>query len=289
MDPTQPQAAQMADESMVRNLASQAECIWPQERELIEAYGLPPRMRALDVGCGTGEITERLARERPGAQLIGVDLIEAHLVRARERCVDLAGRVAFRTGDAFALDFEDGAFDLVLCRHVLQAVTEPERALAELVRVLRPGGVLHLLVEDYGMMHFPDWGGDLGAGDGATDPDRFWLDGPIAFAARTGTDLRIGRKAYTLLRRLGLERARVDYVTVDPLRAPREAFARTWTAWRDGYAEAIARATGLDLARVRAHFDAMTAVIQDGDGYAVWQIPIVSGRRPGAGAAPQHP
>ena len=274
----QPQAEQMADESMVRNLAAQAECIWPQECGLFRAYGLRPDARVLDVGCGTGEITGRLAEELPGARLLGVDLIEDHLELARRRWAAHGDRLEFAGGDAFALDHPDGAFDLTVCRHVLQAVAEPERAVAELVRVTRPGGVVHLLVEDYGMMHFPDWGGDLGAGGGATDPDRFWLDGPITFAARTGTDLRIGRKAYRILRELGLEDVRVDYVTVDPLRAPREAFARIWVAWRDGYAEAIARETELELDAVRAHFDGMLAELRDGDGYAVWQVPVVSGR-----------
>lgn len=270
----------MAHESMVRNLAAQAECIWPQERELLRAYGLAADARVLDVGCGTGEITARLAAELTGARLVGVDLIEDHLRLARERHAGLAGRVEFRAGDAFALEFEPDSFDLTLCRHVLQAVAEPERLVAELVRVTRSGGVVHLLVEDYGMMHFPDRSGDLGDGGGARDPDRFWLDGPITFAARTGTDLRIGRKAYRLLRALGLSEVRVDYVTVDPLRSPRAAFVRVWEAWRDGYAEAIAGATALPLESVRAHFESMLAELRDPEGYAVWQVPVVSGRAP---------
>ena len=274
----QPQAEQMADESMVRNLAAQAECIWPQERDLFLRYEVPARV--LDLGCGTGEITARLAREWPAARLVGIDLIEEHLNHARASHPDVADRIDFMRGDAFALDFPDASFDLCVCRHVLQAVRAPERAVAELVRATRPGGHVHLLVEDYGMMHFPDWGGDLGAGGGRTDPDRFWLDGPMVFAARTGTDLRIGRKAYGILRALGLAEVRVDYVTVDPLRSPRAAFVRVWEAWRDGYSEAIARESSLPLAAVRAHFEGMLAELRRGDGYAVWQVPIVSGRRP---------
>ena len=276
----QPQAEQMAHESMVRNLAAQAECIWPAERELFRAYGLPADAHVLDIGCGTGEITARLAAELPGARLVGIDLIESHLAFARERYDALSARVQFQAGDAFKLEHPDHSFDLSMCRHVMQAVSEPERIAAEMVRVTRPGGVVHLLVEDYGMMHFPDWTGDLGAGDGRSDPDRFWLDGPITFAARTGTDLRIGRKAFGILRRLGLSDVRVDYITVDPIRAPREAFVRIWEAWKDGYADVIARETKLPLNQVRAHFDGMTAAIRDPDSYAVWQVPVVSGRAP---------
>ena len=70
---------------------------------------------------------------------------------------------------------------------------------------------------------------------------------------------------------------RVDYITVDTVRAPREVFDRIWTAWRDGYAEAIARETELTLAEVLASFEAMLAAIRDPHGYGVWQLPLVSG------------
>ena len=78
-----PQAKQMADESMVRNLAAQAEVIWPQEEPIVRGHGSPREI--LDVGCGTGEISSRLAALFPGARVIGVDLIESHLELARSR------------------------------------------------------------------------------------------------------------------------------------------------------------------------------------------------------------
>jgi SAM-dependent methyltransferase len=267
-----PQAEQMADESMVRNLAAQAECIWPQERELVRAYGLAPDARVLDVGCGTGEITLRLAEELPEATLVGVDVHADHLVPARERARPFKERVEFREGDAFELDFADDTFDLAVCRHLLQAIPDPERVTAEMARVTRPGGHLHLVAEDYGMMHFAPV--DL-------DTDRFWQDGPITFAERTGSDLRSGRKLFTALSRQGLADVRVDYVTVDTVRCPREAFARIWVAWRDGYADAIAENTRFSLEEVRAHFDTMIEAIRREDGYGVWHLPVVSARVPG--------
>jgi len=56
-----PQAKQMADESMVRNLDAQPRAIWPQEVELFRRYALPSEARILDAGCGPGEIASRLA------------------------------------------------------------------------------------------------------------------------------------------------------------------------------------------------------------------------------------
>src|ERR1041385_7249374 len=127
----------MADESMVRNLRAQAEAIWPQEEPIIRGHGgaggnfgaaeFPGDI--LDVGCGTGEITSRLARLFPAARVTGVDLIEPHLALARERYSDLADRVTFRQADAFELPFADGSFDLAVCRHMLQAVPTPERVM----------------------------------------------------------------------------------------------------------------------------------------------------------------
>lgn len=266
-----PQARQMADESMVRNLAAQAEAIWPQEREIVASYGLAGELRILDVACGTGEITARLAEMFPEAELVGIDLHEAHLERARERCAFAGSRVRFEHGDAFALDLSADEFDLAVCRHLVQAVPEPERVAAELVRVTKPGGRLHFVAEDYGMMHFfPTH----------TDIDRFWTDGPAAYASRTGSDLRIGRKLVTILRRLGLADLRVDYVVIDTLRVPVETFAAIWTAWRDGYSEAVAGATRFTLAEVHERFDDMLAAIRDPEGYAVWQLPVVSAVRP---------
>ncbi|MCP3982209.1 MAG: class I SAM-dependent methyltransferase [bacterium] len=135
-----PQARQMSDESLVRGLAAQADASWPQESEILDRYGLPAAMRVLDVGCGTGEIMGRLARRFPSANRIGIGLIGAHLDQARERHADIGERIRFASGDAFDLGFDEGTFDLVLCRHMFQSVPQPRRVLAEMLRVVRPGG-----------------------------------------------------------------------------------------------------------------------------------------------------
>ena len=90
-----PQAEQMGDESMARNLAHQAEAIWPQERRLFDRYDLSGPLRVLDLGCGTGEITRRLAQRYPQAELLGIDILEANLERARASG-DAGGRTAIR-------------------------------------------------------------------------------------------------------------------------------------------------------------------------------------------------
>src|SRR5206468_11313799 len=107
-----PQAKQMADESMVRTLDAQARAIWPQEVELIRRYGLGPDIRILDAGCGTGEITSRLAGLFPLARVLGVDIIDDHLARARERYASLMPRLSFEHQSVFELPAGDATYDL---------------------------------------------------------------------------------------------------------------------------------------------------------------------------------
>src|SRR5437868_1304406 len=116
-----PQAQQMADESMLRNLAAQATAIWPQEQRFFDRYALPARARIADIGCGSGEITVRLAARYPGAEFVGVDILESSVAYARRQHAALAPRVRFEQGDAFELSFADNQFDLVICRHMTQA------------------------------------------------------------------------------------------------------------------------------------------------------------------------
>jgi len=261
-----PQGQQMADESMIRTLAAQIEAIWPQEKKLIDFYRLPRNARVLDVGAGTGEFSARIATAHPDAQVTGVELLAASVEYARNRHGALAPRLQFETGDAFRLEQPDDTYDLVANRHMVQAVPHVERVLAELVRVAKPGGRVHVLAEDYSMLHMMS---------GPHDPDLFWRM-VVEFAARTGTNARIGRHAWSLMRAAGLKDVRVDYVIVDTQRVPRKVFADIITAWRDGYVEALATAES-PAAQVRQQFNEIIASILNPDHYAVWHVPIVSG------------
>jgi SAM-dependent methyltransferase len=269
-DQRNPQHAEMSDASMVRTLAAQAELIWPQEEPLFRRYGLEGPLDVLDVGCGTGDVTHRIAALYPEARVTGVDLVESHLAEARRRYGSFGERLRFVTGDALDLALADGSFDLVVCRHMLQSVPDAGRVISELVRVARPGGRLHLLAEDYHMIH---------AEPGALDPDEFWLRGAVAFGQAVGTDLRIGRTAYGHLRRAGVREPAVDDVVVDTLRSDRETFARMMEAWRDGFAASIGAETSLSEAEANAHFDAVIASIRDPARYVAWHVPIWSARR----------
>lgn len=259
----------MADESMVRNLAAQAEAIWPQEEAIFDRHRIG-RATILDAGCGTGEITERLAAKYPEATLLGIDLENQHLDRARTRCARFGSRVRFQTGDALAMPFPDQQFDLVVCRHLLQAVPDAPRVLSEIHRVLRLGGRAHLIAEDYGMLWCHPT--DLGS-------DGFWQVIPPRYAAGVGCDLHIGRKMFTLLHDLNMREIAVDYIVVDTLRVARDTFARIWEAWRDGYTDAIVQHAGIARAEVEQRFREMIDCARDARGYALWQVPLWTATR----------
>ena len=262
----------MADESMVRCLEAQARAIWPQEAPLLLRYPLPAEPRILDAGCGTGEAASRIAELFPRAQVLGVDVIDASLELARERYRTLATRLRFEHQSIYELGAADGTFDLTVCRHVIHSIPHAHRVIAELVRVTQPGGYLHIIAEDYGMLHFQR---------AQLDPREFWHEVPSAFGAATGTDLFMGRDIFGILAPMGLEELRIDFVIVDTLRVPRETFAAIIEAWRDGYAEPVGEYTPISRAKAAEYFNQMIANIRDPLGYALWLVPIVSARVPG--------
>lgn len=269
--PASTPARPVADEAKVRNLAAQALAIWPQEDLLIEDYKLGAAIEVLDVGCGTGEISFRLADKFPEANILGLDPYPSHIELARLRSGPYGERVRFEQADVFALAVPDRSMDLTVCRHLLQAVPYPERVLDELLRVTKPGGRVHVLAEDYGMFHFHPT---------TLDTDAFWRELVSVFGPATGTDLRIGRRTYTLLRERGVQDVRVDYVSLDPVRVSRDVCAQIIEAWRDGYAETLAERSRFSVAEVRAYFDDMIACIRHPRGYGVWQVPIITGVLP---------
>ena len=137
-----PQAAQMADESMLRTLRFQIEAIWPQESRLFARYALPVDAHILDIGCGTGEATLRLAAMFPGAGLVcGVDVMPELLAVAQRQPPPIAGRMpVFEQGDGYALRFADASFDVVLNVEASHCYPDFPGFLDEVARVLKPGG-----------------------------------------------------------------------------------------------------------------------------------------------------
>jgi SAM-dependent methyltransferase len=165
-------------------------------------------LRLLDVGCGLGEAALALAEDlSEGGEVIGIDVSSEMLRVARARPTAARSRVRFTLGDACALDEPDDYFDVVRSERTLQWLTDPAAAIAEMARVVRPGGRVSLLDSDWSTFAI-----DVGDED---------LSARVREAMRTerGRPSNVGRRLQDLVRTAGL----------DPT-AQGEA-TQTWTAW----------------------------------------------------------
>ncbi len=109
---------------------------------------VPTDARVLDVGCGTGALTEAVLASGAG-RVTAVDPSPAFIEYSHSRLANYGHMAEFRVGDAMALPFPDESFDGVLSEFVLNFIPDPARALQEMRRVARRGGVVSVCVWDY--------------------------------------------------------------------------------------------------------------------------------------------
>lgn len=168
---------------------------------------LRPGMRVLDVGCGPGSITVGFAEAVMPGEVVGVDFQPSQVDQA-QALSEARGmmNLRFEVADAYRLPFLDRSFDAVFAHAVLWHLREPVQALAEIRRVLRPGGFVG--IRDC------DWGGRIYAP--ATPLLEQWWALTVRIRQRNGGNPFLGRHLRRLLLEAGFERIEVG--------------ASTWTA-----------------------------------------------------------
>jgi len=149
-----------------------------------------PGALVLEPGCGVGAQTVTLAANSPDTSFVSVDISDDSLAVAQSRVQSArVTNVEFRREDIFRLSFPDDSFDHLFVCFVLEHLVRPEGALAELRRVLKPGGSVTVIEGDHGSAFFhPD-----------SDAARKAIQCLIDLQRQAGGDPLIGRRLYPLL------------------------------------------------------------------------------------------
>ena len=157
--------------------------------------------RILEVGCGVGSQTITLARKSPNASFLSIDISEESISQAQESLEPFGLKnVQFLCADIFNFDIETEPFDHVFVCHVLEHLSQPEKALSILKNLIKEGGTITVIEGDHGSTYFyPD-----------SEAAQKVIQCQVELQNRTGGNANIGRELYPLLNSVGFKNVMVS-------------------------------------------------------------------------------
>lgn len=196
------------------------------ERQLRWA-GLTEGMHALEVGCATGAATRAMARLAVPGRAVGVDQSAVRLDEGRTLAAREGLEIRFVEGEATRLPLPAASFDFAFSRFLFEYLPDPPRALSELIRVTRPGGIVAVADLDGQIESFHPLELSLRAS----------LEEGLRLLGETGFDTRVGRKLYSWFHERGLRDLAVDV-------SPYQVYAggipeREWFNWKTKIATSV--------------------------------------------------
>ena len=232
----------------------------PEMEPLIAPANVAAGQAVMDYGCGPGWLAIELARRvGPAGRVHAVDLNREFLARAeRNAAADGVGeRIEFHPTDGERVPLPDGKLDRVVTKNVLEYVTDLDRTLREFRRVLRPGGLLHVIDSDWGMLAVEPLGAERVAE----------LFAAASVAYRTPL---IGRKLYGAARAAGFADVRVQVLASADTRGHFSPIIKNMAAY--------ARVSGrMEAARIERLVADLESAIESGEYLLVLPQFLVTG------------
>jgi SAM-dependent methyltransferase len=270
-DPQRTTAGGLAAE--LTRLNAQAALSFEEELRIYRHIGLADADPLLEVGCGPGAVTRRLRTALPDTRIVGLDVDVTLLDHARQAGTTLIA------GDATQLPLRDACFGAALVRYVMQHLARPQRLLAELIRVVRPGGVVALVDVDsmlWGLVE--PW-----------YPELANINGRMVTAQQdAGGDRLVGRRLTRLLRAAGFVDVAMHPFAMTSDARPLDDFAPLLGPAR---LAPLLTSGALTLRELAVAADCWRRFRSDPDAWIMLLGFVATGRAPGrrGGAAPHHP
>lgn len=195
--------------------------MWPTERQILTSLGLVDGIRILDIGCGPGTITARIAALCPNSSVVGLEP-DPSRAQLAERILKPYPRARVHLGSPSSNQLEAESFDFAYARFALQHMTDPKLELAGAFRMLRPGGALVAVDADDGLF--------------AIYPEPPQLKETVrlseALQHSSGGDRRVGRKLPALLEQAGFGQVQLKAMALTSSDLGRSIFAHLAVSFR---------------------------------------------------------